>query len=273
MRVRLQKILSSAGVASRRLAETLVVQGRVTVNGETITTLGAKADPHRDDIRVDGRRLPAGVVRRTYLLNKPRGVLCTRSDPQGRTTVVDLLARQGVRGYLYPVGRLDYDSEGLLLVTNDGELAARLMHPRHGVEREYHVEVQGVPDERALDRLRRGVVLDGRRTAPADVRRLASPDAGGRARLVITLREGRRRQVRRMCEQVGHPVIRLRRVRIGPIRDDRLRPGEARPLTPRELARLREAITDSGDPSRTTPVATRLPRATGSPARRGSRAG
>lgn len=241
---RLQKILSAAGVASRRLAETLIVQGRVTVNGRAVTTLGAKADPERDDIRVDGRRLPRNVPRRTYLVNKPRGVVCTRSDPQGRPTIVDLLARHGIRGYLYPVGRLDYDSEGVLLVTNDGDLAARLMHPRHGIEREYRAEVRGVPDERALDRLRRGIVLDGRRTAPAEVRRLAAGKGGARAVLTITLREGRSRQVRRMCEAVGHPVVRLRRVRIGPIRDERLKPGDVRPLTPQELARLRQAVSE-----------------------------
>jgi 23S rRNA pseudouridine2605 synthase len=237
---RLQKILSAAGVASRRLAETLIRQGRVTVNGAPVTTLGAKADAARDVIRVDGRRVRVDVARRTYLVNKPRGVVCTRSDPQGRTTIVDLLARHGIRGYLYPVGRLDYDSEGLLLVTNDGALAARLMHPRHGLEREYRVEVRGVPSARALERLRRGVVLDGRRTAPADVR-LVAAKGGARAVLAVTLREGRKRQVRRMCERVGHPVVRLVRVRIGPIRDDRLEPGAVRALRPHELAALRGA--------------------------------
>ncbi len=237
--VRLQKILSAAGVASRRTAETLIVQGRVTVNGEVVTTLGAKADPERDEIRVDGRRVRTDIARRTYLVYKPRGVVSTRADPRGRPTITDLLARAGVGGYLYPVGRLDYDSEGLLIVTNDGALAARLTHPRFGVEREYRVKVRGVPDARALDRLRRGVVLDGRRTAPAEVRLVAAVKGGTRAVLAVTLREGRQRQIRRMCLQVGHPVLRLQRVRIGPIRDPHLKPGQVRPLTPRELARLR----------------------------------
>ena len=165
--MRLQKILSAAGIASRRAAETLIAQGRVTVNGQTVTELGTKADPERDDIRVDGRRVKGAQRRRYILLYKPRGYITSRSDPQQRPTVIDLLAKGGVRDYVYPVGRLDYDSEGLLILTSDGELAAQLTHPRHGVEREYEVRVRGVPDEHELERLSRGVSLDGRRTAPA----------------------------------------------------------------------------------------------------------
>src|SRR5262249_50295907 len=173
------------------------------------------------------------------LLNKPRGYVTTRSDPQRRPTVVDLLG--GVREYVYPVGRLDFDSEGLLLLTNDGDLAARLTHPRHGVDRVYEARVLGVPDAHALDRLSRGVVVDGERTQPADVK-LVPPrrDARG-ATLVITLREGRNRQVRRMCEAIGHPVDRLRRVAIGPIRDGTLKVGAWRDLSDDEIARLRKA--------------------------------
>jgi len=168
--IRLQKILSTAGVASRRASERLMAEGRVSVNGETITELGSRADPEHDDIRVDGRRITIAGRRLYLLVNKPRGYVTTRSDPEGRPTVLDLLP--GVREYLYPVGRLDYNSEGLLILTNDGELAARLMHPRHEFERVYEAEVRGVPDDRALARLARGIVLDGRRTAPARVRLL-----------------------------------------------------------------------------------------------------
>ena len=241
---RLQKILSAAGIASRRAAETLIVEGRVTVNGATVTELGSKADPDRDDIRVDGRRVKAPARRRYILLNKPRGYITSRSDPQQRPTVIDLLTTGGVREYVYPVGRLDYDSEGLLILTSDGELAAHLTHPRHGIGREYHVHVRGVPDERALERLRHGIPLDGQRTAPATVNVLREIDkrAGAEAIVSIVIHEGRNRQVRRMFEAVGHPVGRLKRVRIGPIKDDHIRPGEFRDLTQQEVEALRRAV-------------------------------
>jgi pseudouridine synthase len=238
---RLQKILASAGVASRRAAEALIAQGRVAVNGVTVTAPGTKADAASDEIRVDGRRITVAQTLRYLLLYKPRGFVTTRSDPQKRRTIMELLG--GVREYVYPVGRLDYDSEGLLLVTNDGDLAAALTHPRHEVEREYRVVVAGVPDERALGKLTRGVVLDGRRTSPAVVR-LLSPGRRGAADtavLLMTIREGRNRQVRRMCEAVGHPVQKLARIRIGPIRDDGLKPGGVRELTPREVRALARA--------------------------------
>jgi 23S rRNA pseudouridine2605 synthase len=237
---RLQKILSAAGVASRRAAEGFVLAGRVSVNGAVVTVLGTRADPATDDIRVDGRRL-ASPARRHLLLNKPPGYVTTRSDPEGRPTVLDLLPRDA--GYLYPVGRLDYASGGLLLLTNDGELAARLTHPRHEVEKAYHAVVAGEPDASALARLREGVPLDGRRTAPAEVRVLRT--WGDRARtlsqLELVLHEGRNRQVRRMCEAVGHPVRALERVRLGPVADARLAPGTWRDLTARELSALRRA--------------------------------
>src|SRR6266508_4518970 len=170
MDVRLQKILSAAGIASRRAAEKLMVEGRVSVNGKTVLDLGAKADPDRDDIRVDGSRVKGRERPRYLLLNKPRGFVTTRSDPQGRPTVLTLL--KGIREYVYPVGRLDYDSEGLLLLTNDGDLAARLTHPSHEVERVYEARVSGVPDARALGRLARGLMIDGQRTAPGKARLL-----------------------------------------------------------------------------------------------------
>ena len=244
MAERLQKILSAAGIASRRTAETLIAQGRVTVNGRTVTELGTRATAE-DDIRVDGRRVKGAQRRRYILLYKPRGYITTRSDPQHRPTVIDLLTRGGVREYVYPVGRLDYDSEGLLLLTSDGDLAARLTHPRHGIEREYEVRVRGVPDQHDLDRLSRGISLEGRRTAAAEIelRKVIEGESGQQALLSFVIREGRNRQVRNMCDAIGHPVVRLRRIRIGPITDEHIRPGEFRDLSERELALLRQSST------------------------------
>jgi pseudouridine synthase len=189
---------------------------------------------------VDGRRLKPSAEKRYLLLNKPRGVVSTRSDPQRRRTVIDLLAALGVRGYLYPVGRLDYDSEGLIILTNDGEFAERVSHPRYQLPRTYEVEVEGVPDDRDLERLRRGIVLDGWKTQPAQLRVMHTRHTRGRPRTVIelTLREGRNRQVRRMCDAIAHPVDRLRRIRIGPVSDRRLKPGQVRELTPAEIRAL-----------------------------------
>ena len=234
---RLQKILSQAGVASRRASEQLMLDGRVSVNGATVRELGTKADPARDDIRVDGSRIKIAARHLYLLLNKPRGYVSTRSDPQRRKTVIDLL--RGVRDYVYPVGRLDYDSEGLLLLTNDGDLAAKLTHPRHGVPRVYEARVLGVPDEHDLDRLQKGVVIDRRKTGPADVKALAP------GHLRVTVREGRNRQVRKMCDAIGHPITHLKRVAIGPIQDLRLKIGQWRELTEAEVKKLRAATEDS----------------------------
>jgi len=241
---RLQKILSAAGVASRRAAEQMILDGRVSVNHVTILQLGSKADPQRDDIRVDGARVRPERLR-YVLLNKPERVVTTRDDPQGRKTVMDLL--RGVRESVYPVGRLDFDSAGLLLLTNDGDLAARLMHPRHGIEKVYRAEVRGVPDEFALTRMADGVDIDGQRTLPARVRLVnASPRARGegQALLEIAIHEGRNRQVRRMCDAIGHPVLHLTRIAVGPLRDKALRPGAWRDLTPAEVALIKRAVTD-----------------------------
>lgn len=252
MEVRLQKLLSQAGVASRRVAERLIADGRVTVNGKTVSELGSKAEPGAD-IRVDGRRIKTAEQKRYILLNKPSGVVTTLSDPQRRRTVLDLI--QGVREYVYPVGRLDYDTEGLLLLTNDGDLAAHLTHPRHEVERAYEARVAGVPDEEALERLRKGIPLDGKRTLPAEATLLTrSLKKGGPAKsgprddsardrkrtavVRLTIREGRNRQVRRMLEAVGHPVQTLTRVRIGPLTDKQLKPGEWRELRESEIRAL-----------------------------------
>ena len=262
MQLRLQKLLSQAGIASRRAAEKLMAEGRVSVNGVTVREMGAKADPASDDVRVDGRRIKSAQRQRYILLNKPTGVVSTRSDPQRRPTVMDLLG--GVREYVYPVGRLDYDTEGLLLLTNDGELAAQLTHPSHGVDRTYEARVAGIPDEDALQQLRQGIPLDGRRTAPADVTLLtrsrpglhsrASADRGrDESVLRMTIREGRNRQVRRMCEAVGHPVRALKRIRIGSLQDSRLKTGQWRELTRDEVHALRGLVARRRQPGRRGP--------------------
>ena len=234
---RLQKILSQAGVSSRRAGEQLMLEGRVTVNGVTIRKLGTKADAAHDEIRVDGRRIKVVERHRYVLLNKPRGYVSTRSDPERRPTVIDLL--HGVREYVYPVGRLDYDSEGLLLLTNDGDLAARLTHPRHGISRVYEAQVLGLPDVHDLDRLARGMAIDGRRTSPVEIEVVA--EKNGQAVLRLVIREGRNRQVRKMCNATGHPVKTLKRVAIGPIRDARLPRGHWRELREDEVNKLRAA--------------------------------
>ena len=236
---RLQKILSRAGVASRRAAEALIAEGRVSVNGTTVRQMGTKADPASDNIRVDGRRIKTAQPLRYILLNKPAGYVTTRSDPQRRPTVIDLL--RGVREYVYPAGRLDYDTEGLVLLTNDGDLAARLTHPRHGVKRTYEALVSGVPDAGAIERLRKGIPLDGRRTRPAEVTLRQRRRTDRDSLLVLTIREGRNRQVRRMCEAVGHPVRALARTSMGPLEDKRLKRGMWRDLTLEEIRALKKA--------------------------------
>lgn len=238
--IRLQKVLADAGIGSRRANEELIAAGRVTVNGE-VAQLGRRADPETDTIEVDGVPVPtrAGLV--YYLLNKPTRVVSTAEDPEGRTTVVDLVPAEP---RVYPVGRLDWDTEGLLVLTNDGELTHRLTHPSFGVEKEYLAEVEGVPSRSALRTLREGVELEDGRTAPARV--AAAPGAGAVSALMIVIHEGRNRQVRRMCEAVGHPVRRLVRTRIGPLVDRRLAPGEWRILTPAEVRGLYEAVTEQG---------------------------
>jgi 23S rRNA pseudouridine2605 synthase len=239
---RLQKVLARAGFGSRRANEELIDAGRVTVNGE-IATLGRRVDPDTDRIEVDG--VPV-VVRDDlvyYLLNKPARVVTTADDPQGRHTVVELVPEEP---RVFPVGRLDYDTEGLLLLTNDGELAHRLTHPSSGVEKEYLVEVDGVPTRGALRRLREGVDLEDGRTAPARARVVHT--VGDTAALVLVIHEGRNRQVRRMCEAVGHPVRRLVRTRVGPVTDRDLAPGTWRSLGRGEVRALYEATGDPGPP-------------------------
>ena len=234
---RLQKVLSRAGIASRRAAETLIAAGRVTVNGTVVTRLGTQVDPDRDAIKLDGTRVRAVAVAPRYLmLHKPRGVVTTLSDPEGRPTVRDYL--QGVRGRVFPVGRLDYASEGLLLLTSDGPLARDLMHPSRGVPKTYAAKVRGAPSPEALRRLAAGVTLAGRRSLPAKARLVQT----GRSSWVeVTVVEGRKHQVRDMLAAVGHPVQRLRRIRYGGVDLGDLPAGAVRPLTPAEVARLRKA--------------------------------
>jgi pseudouridine synthase len=234
MSERLQKVLAHAGIASRRAAERLIVEGRVTVNGEVVSEMGTKVDPDRDAIKVDGKRVGAPPKGRTYLaLHKPRGVVTTMSDPEGRKTVKDFL--RGIRARVYPVGRLDYDSEGLLLLTDDGTLARDLMHPSRGVEKTYLAKVKGQPDAEVLVRLSRGIPLDGKRTGPARIRLVRR---GENAWVEITVREGRNRQVRRMFQAVGHPVQRLRRLGYGGVQLGGLPVGQLRSLTAGEVAEL-----------------------------------
>jgi 23S rRNA pseudouridine2605 synthase len=232
-RPRLQKVLARAGVASRRACEELIAARRVRVNGQ-VATLGDRVDPEHDLVELDGAPLALATGLVHYLLNKPAGVVTTAEDPQGRRTVVDLVPAEP---RVFPVGRLDLDTEGLLLLTNDGELAHRLTHPSFGVDKEYLAEVEGRPSRGALRRLREGVELEDGPTAPAQAS-LVEPTV-----LRITIHEGRNRQVRRMCEAVGHPVRRLVRTRIGPLAERRLAPGEWRELSPDEVRALARATT------------------------------
>ncbi len=253
MEERLQKILARAGFASRRGAEQLMLEGRVTRNGEAVRELGTKADLEQDDIRVDGVRVkpPKGHV---YLvLNKPKGVVSTRNDPERRQTVMDLVP--AVAG-LFPVGRLDVTSEGLILLTNDGAFAERVAHPRYEVPRVYHAKVHRVPDAAALARLRQGVKVDGEFMA---VDRARVIDSDNNAWVELTLHEGKRHEVKRLLEAVGHPVSKLRRVAIGPVTSRGLAPGEFRALLPEEVEGLRRGRPAA--PRNMRRVASRRPRA------------
>ena len=225
----------------------MILEGRVTVNGETVRALGTKADLAKDAIKVDGRRIKTDITHRYIVLYKPKGYVTTRSDPEGRRTVMDLI---GEGAYIYPVGRLDYDSEGLLLMMTDGDLAAGLMHPRHEVDKVYEVIVAGAPDSRALEKLRKGVFIEGGRTSPAEVH-VGTTVKGHRptTKLTITIHEGRNRQIRNMCIAVGLPVRDLQRTRMGPIGLGRLKPGQWRDLTTDEVRRLKSAVSLRPKPS------------------------
>lgn len=232
---RLQKIMAQAGVASRRKCEELITAGRVKVNGETVQELGYKADPTRDTIEVDGKKIEREKPV-YFLLYKPTGYITSVTDPQGRKTVLDLMEKITER--VYPVGRLDLDTSGLLLLTNDGEFANHIAHPRHELDKVYEAVVKGRVEEKALARLREGVMLEDGMTAPAEAVRLRFQERNGTSVIRLTIHEGRNRQVRRMCEAVGHPVLALERVRLAFLTLDGVSKGTYRSLTAEEVRRL-----------------------------------
>ena len=238
MEQRLQKLIAAAGVASRRHAEELIAAGRVTVNGEVIKELGTKADPEKDHIKVNGKLINPQLKSREkvyILLNKPKGYLSSVSDPEGRPLVTELLSP--ALGKLHPVGRLDFNTEGLLLLTNDGDFTNYVTAARNRVEKVYEVKVKGVPTDSGIERLRRGITLeDGTRTAPAKITKLHETQTN--AWYEVLLHQGRNQQVRRMFELIGHSVLKLRRTRIGFLIDENLKPGYYRLLTPGEVARM-----------------------------------
>jgi len=236
MAERLQLVLARAGVASRRQAEKLIREGRVMVNGKVVLKPGTRVVWGKDTIRFDNRLIHRLEPKVTVVLNKPKRVLTTSHDPRGRPTTAELV--KGIKARIFPVGRLDYHTEGLLILTNDGELAHNLQHPRYGIPKTYQIKVKGLPTARALQKLKSGIMLDGRRTAPAQVKKIGT--TGKNAWLEIIIKEGRNRQIRRMCSAVGHPVLKLKRIRYGPIRLGNLRPGAYRDLTPAEMERLRK---------------------------------
>lgn len=240
MDIRLQKLIASTGLASRRKAEALIVAGRVTVNGRVVTELGTKVDPDRDHVKVDGQHLRAVQPYVYLMLNKPKHVMSTLDDPEGRPTIKDYL--RGVKVRVFPVGRLDFDSEGLMLLTNNGALGQALLHPRYHVPKTYVVKVKGVLGDEDIAALEQGVDLEDGRTGPATVKKIRKAEAN--SWVEVTIHEGRKHQVKRMLESVGHPVIKLMRVRIGPLSLGDLEPGEFRFLTDREANALRELVED-----------------------------
>lgn len=236
--IRLQKIIADAGLASRREAERLILAGEVQVNGQVVRELGTRADPERDHVKVRGRPVPKAAPKVYLALHKPPGTVTTMRDPEGRPTVADLV--RGVRPRVYPVGRLDWDAEGLLLLTNDGDLAAALSHPRSLIPKAYEVKVKGMPGRGALEALAAGPMLEDGPTRPALVRFLRRAEQN--AWIEVTIREGRNRQVRRMCEAVGHAALKIRRVRFAGIALEDLPRGAHRPLTEAEVRTLRTAV-------------------------------
>lgn len=238
LRMRLNQFLARCGVASRRAAEEVVRAGRVTVNGERVTELAVLVDPERDSVKVDGERVRLPDRRIVFAFYKPKEVVSTLEDPEGRPSLKAFLPK-GTKG-LFPVGRLDFHSEGLLLLTNDGDLGFRLLHPRFHVPKVYEVKVKGSPAPEALDRLRRGIVLEGRRTLPVEIRRIPSRETR-HTWLRVVMMEGRKNQLREMFFRIDHPVIKLKRTAMGPVRLGSLKPGQLRPLSPEEAKALWEA--------------------------------
>ncbi|MGD0916472.1 MAG: pseudouridine synthase [Thermodesulfobacteriota bacterium] len=232
---RIQKILAKAGIASRREAERIVIEGRVMVNGKVVDKLGFKADPSKDHIKVDGKRLVRLEPNVTLLLNKPRGYVSTVKDPEGRPTVMDLL--KNVKWRVYPVGRLDFDAEGLLLLSNDGDLTNLLSHPKSSIPRIYLVKTRGIPEEERLTRLKNGVMLEDGKAQAVSVRILAQKEKNSWIQVVVT--EGRNHLVKRMFSAIGHPVLKLKRVGFGPIQLRDLPIGQFRYLTREEIERVK----------------------------------
>jgi 23S rRNA pseudouridine2605 synthase len=263
MQQRLQKLIATAGIASRRHAEEMITAGHVSVNGKLVTELGAKADPENDHIKVKGRLINPLLQNREklyILLNKPRGYLSSMADPEGRPLVTELIP--SALGRLYPVGRLDFNSEGLLLLTNDGDLTNIVTAAKNRIAKVYQVKVKGLPPDNAIERLRRGIAIgEKERTKPAEVKKLRSSDEN--AWFEITLHEGRNQQIRRMFDAIGHSVTKLKRTQIGPLDDKRLSLGEWRSLTPVEVRRLRNASA-----GKTTPPVHPKAKPRGSSARR-----
>jgi 23S rRNA pseudouridine2605 synthase len=250
MEVRLQKLIAGTGMASRRKAEALIAAGRVMVNGKTVTELGTKVDPVRDHVKVDGKHLSAAQPFVYLMLHKPKNVVSTLDDPGGRTTVKDYL--RGVSVRVFPVGRLDFDSEGLMLLTNNGDLAQAILHPRYHVPKTYLIKVKGVLTDEDIRMLEQGVRLEDGMTGPAQVRKVRKVEAN--SWLEITIREGRKHQVKRMLETVGHPVIKLLRIRMGPLSLGDLQAGEFRFLTDREANALRRLIEERALVEESPPV-------------------
>ena len=234
---RLQKILSEYGIASRRKAEELIKEGRITVNGQ-IAHLGQKADPEKDYIKVDGKLLIKPEPKVYYAFYKPRKVITSLIDPQGRPTIKDFI--KGIKFRVYPVGRLDFDSEGLLLLTNDGELAYHVMHPSSEIEKTYLVKVDGIIDPETIEKLKKGIKIDGKLAIPVSVNLVRKLKAN--SWIKITLHEGRKRQIRKMLERVGHPVIRLIRIAIDGVKLEELKPGQYRSLTKEEIEALHKKV-------------------------------
>lgn len=236
---RLQKFMARHGIASRRACEEIITSGRVKVNGKQVTELGMVIDPARDKVEVDGRILKRAEQARYILIYKPRGYISSVSDPQGRKKVTDLIP--DIKERLYPVGRLDYSSEGLMLLTNDGELAYQLTHPSYNMSKTYRVRVKGIPSNREIEQLSKGIYLDNYLTKPATFRFIDIRE--GNALFEITIHEGRNRQIRRMFEKIGYEVIRLKRIKIGDLSLGNLKAGEYRHLLPSEIMRLKKPST------------------------------
>lgn len=238
--LRLQRILAQSGLASRRKAEELIRAGRVSVDGRVVTELGQKASPHEQRITVDGKAIPSSELKAYYLFNKPRKVISSLHDPQGRPTLKDFLVRANLKARLFPVGRLDWDAEGLMLLTNDGALALRLQHPRFQIPKIYRIKVEGIPTNEALGRLRSGIRFPGGLVHQAEVQRVKKGE--DRSWLLLTIWEGEKHQVKTMCQAIGHPILSLKRVALGPLTLGRLAPGQIRPLSQQEVNSLRKLL-------------------------------